>query len=357
MRKPRLRRSSRFLPLTLLILAGSAVQAASPFGARPPVYALVELQRAPTAVQYHEALAVQGQAAATNVAVSQLAAVKSDQAAFTQQVAGSGLKGMQEIYRVQRVYNGILYLTPPENVDRLKAMPGVKAVHFITPKELDNSHAIPFMGVQQLWANAGLPVHGEGIPIGIIDTGVDYTHANFGGPGTVAAYTSNNKNIIEPGSFPTAKVVGGSDFAGATYNAASAATATPTPDLDPLDGNGHGSHVAGTITGFGVTNAGATYAGNYDLSLDPTTLRIGPGRRPQGEPLRPEGVRRQRRLDEPGRPGAGLGGRPERRRQLQRPPGRGQPVVGLAEGHLRQREPGDLHQRRPRGRGGGGLGG
>ena len=25
--------------------------------------------------------------------------------------------------------------------------------------------------------------------IAIIDTGVDYTHANFGGPGTVAAFT------------------------------------------------------------------------------------------------------------------------------------------------------------------------
>src|SRR6185312_14469723 len=53
---------------------------------------------------------------------------------------------------------------------------------------------------------------------------------------------------------PTAKVVGGFDFAGPTYNA-DVAGSTPTPDPDPLDGNGHGSHVAGTAAGFGVTGS------------------------------------------------------------------------------------------------------
>src|SRR5262249_51392784 len=158
--------------------------------------------------------------------------------------------------------------------------PGVKAVHLVTPKVPDNAHTIPFIGVQQLWANAGLPVHGEGIKVGVIDTGIDYTHANFGGPGTGAAFNAHNPNNIEAGSFPTAKVVGGTDFAGATYDAANAATAIPTPDPDPIDRSGHGSHVAGTLAGLGVTNAGATYTGSYDLSLDPTTLRIGPGGAP-----------------------------------------------------------------------------
>ena len=31
--------------------------------------------------------------------------------------------------------------------------------------------------------------HGEGIKVAVIDTGIDYTHANFGGPGTAGAYT------------------------------------------------------------------------------------------------------------------------------------------------------------------------
>ena len=35
----------------------------------------------------------------------------------------------------------------------------------------------------------------------------------------VAEYDANNKNVIEPGTFPTAKVKGGFDFAGPTYDA------------------------------------------------------------------------------------------------------------------------------------------
>jgi subtilisin family serine protease len=31
---------------------------------------------------------------------------------------------------------------------------------------------------------------GEGVKIAIIDTGIDYTHANFAGPGTVDAFNT-----------------------------------------------------------------------------------------------------------------------------------------------------------------------
>ena len=56
---------------------------------------------------------------------------------------------------------------------------------------------------------------------------------------------------------------GGTDFAGDAYDASSSdpATATPHPDPNPLDCNSHGSHVAGTAAGFGVTSAGATFSG------------------------------------------------------------------------------------------------
>ena len=127
-------------------------------------------------------------------------------------------------------------------------MPGVRSVGRVELHTVDNIDSVPWVGAPAVWSKIG---RGENISIGIIDTGIDYTHADFGGSGNVAEYTANNKNVIEPGTFPTAKVKGGFDFAGPTYNA-NDPTSVPQPDPDPLDGNGHGSHVAGTAAGIGV---------------------------------------------------------------------------------------------------------
>ena len=142
-----------------------------------------------------------------------------------------------------------------------------------------------------VWAAVG---RGEHVKIGIIDTGIDYLHADFGGAGDAAAYAANNKNVIEPGTFPTAKVKGGYDFAGPTYNA-NIPGSIPQPDADPLDGNGHGSHVAGTAAGIGVAGSvGAGVAPAADLyalkvfsdgggSTDVTSLAIEWAMDPNGD--------------------------------------------------------------------------
>ena len=74
--------------------------------------------------------------------------------------------------------------------------------------------------------------HGEKIKIAVIDTGIDYTHANFGGPGTVAAYNAANATDTLPANAalfgPAApRVKGGIDFVGDDYNADPADPALP----------------------------------------------------------------------------------------------------------------------------------
>jgi uncharacterized repeat protein (TIGR01451 family) len=183
-------------------------------------------------------------------------------------------------YRVQRALNAIAVDVDPTRLDEIRRMPGVKAVHLLELEYPTGSTSVPFLGVPQLWEDSlgvGRALTGDGIRIGIIDTGIDYQHANFGGSGLLADYQANDRTSIADGLFPTGKVVGGTDFVGDGYTGSN----SPVPDPDPMDCNGHGTHVAGIATGFGVNADGTRYAGPYDGSAPFGTMRIGPGAAPE----------------------------------------------------------------------------
>ncbi|HET9671890.1 MAG TPA: S8 family serine peptidase, partial [Actinomycetota bacterium] len=120
----------------------------------------------------------------------------------------------------------------------------------IVRKTLETS--VPFIGATQVWSDFG--VRGQGMRVAIVDTGIDYTHASFGGEGTVDAFEANDPSFIEDGSFPTSKVIGGFDFVGQDYDVLDESTAndTPRPDFDPLDEDGHGTHTGSTVAGNNV---------------------------------------------------------------------------------------------------------
>jgi len=211
-------------------------------------------------------------------------ALRKAQDAISDDIAARGGKVLSHL---QSAYNGMRVQIARSKVASLSALPGVVAVHTITPRTLDNTVSVPFLGVPQVWQSTGYT--GKGVKVGIIDTGIDYTHADFGGPGTEAAFataSANSDEAADPALFgPSApRVKGGYDFVGDAYdpNAAAGSPAlTPKPDLNPLDCNGHGSHVAGTTGGSGVTASGATYAGPYDTSTPGKSFKVGPGVAPE----------------------------------------------------------------------------
>lgn len=85
------------------------------------------------------------------------------------------------------------------------------------------SESVYQVGADQLWSMrdpGGVYVTGTGMVVAVIDTGVDYTHPDLGG-----------------GIGPSYKVIGGYDFV--------------NKDPDPMDDNGHGTHVAGIVAANG----------------------------------------------------------------------------------------------------------
>lgn len=132
---------------------------------------------------------------------------------------------------------------------------------------------------------------GKGQNIAIVDTGLDYTHADFGGKGTEAAYRTALGSRANPLTDPTLKTLldaskykGGYDFAGADYGSDNAHR-VPVPDENPIDGEGghHGTHVAGTAAGYGVSADGTRFSGDYTglTQAQVTGMRVGPGSAPE----------------------------------------------------------------------------
>ena len=205
------------------------------------------------------------------------AQIKTQHDALSGQLTALGAK---ETGRYHKLLNGMAIKATAAQAEAIRKLPGVKSVRRVQLYEVNTASSVPFMGTTNVWG--GTPAaDGTGVRIGIIDTGIDYTHADFGGSGIVSDYTLNDHTVIEPGTFPTAKVVGGFDFVGDAYNGASTNTDTPVPDSDPLDCAGHGSHVAGIAAGFGVLTSGATFNGPYTNGMDFSQFQIGPGVAPR----------------------------------------------------------------------------
>jgi Subtilase family/PA domain len=155
--------------------------------------------------------------------------------------------------QVQVVMNAVFVEVDPSALAVLANDPAVVRIAPVANYELDLSETVPYIGAT---AVHNMGYDGTGIRVAVLDSGIDYTHIAFGGSGNPADFAANNPDIIEPGTFPTAKVIGGYDFVGSTWP-----TGPLAPDPDPLDkgsGAGHGTHVGHIIGGVGGVAPGAS---------------------------------------------------------------------------------------------------
>ncbi|AFV00141.1 S8 family serine peptidase [Simiduia agarivorans] len=155
--------------------------------------------------------------------------------------------GAVEVKSFKAGVNGSKWQVNRRDLATIQSLVGVKRVMRIAEHKLLNDVSVPWIGATDAWAEG---FSGAGTKIAVIDTGVDYAHLNFGGDGN---YEGNDPTTIEPGTFPTGKVTRGYDFAGTNYHAGGTPEQRiPQPDPDPMDYNGHGTHVAGSAAGNGV---------------------------------------------------------------------------------------------------------
>ena len=157
--------------------------------------------------------------------------------------------GGREIARTHVAYNSVIVRIDAAQLHSVAGYRDVLSVRPTRDYSMDLSETVPYIGAAIAQAQG---VTGAGVTVGVIDSGVDYTHYNLGGAGTDAAYEAaygtgitDPRNTTRDGLFPTSKVIDGHDFIGEQWPNAAA-----VEDDDPIDIQGHGTHVSDIIAGL-----------------------------------------------------------------------------------------------------------
>ncbi len=193
------------------------------------------------------------QPAAAVAAEGALAAAGSQQAEVV--AAARSLDSSVRVLATLRLtLNAVILEADSAALAELARNPNVLTISPVRNYEKDLTETVPYIGAT---AVQEMGYDGTGVTVAVLDSGIDYTHAAFGGEGTVEGFEANDPNVIEPGSFPTDRVVGGYDFVGSQWPLGPLA-----PDEDPVDelpAGGHGTHVAHIIGGVNGVAPGVDF--------------------------------------------------------------------------------------------------
>jgi len=115
-------------------------------------------------------------------------------------------------------FGGVVAEVPVSALSRLAGNPAVERIEYDHPVRAFLAESVPLIKASEVWNRviSGENITGRGESVCIIDTGVNYSSSFFGG-----------------GFGPGYTVIAGYDFV--------------NNDPDPMDDNGHGTHVAGIV--------------------------------------------------------------------------------------------------------------
>jgi subtilisin family serine protease len=220
---------------------------------------------------------LEGDAAAKKNSISSRASLAAKQAAFIDRALAIA-PSAEVVATLQLVLNAVVLNIDAADLPALSRDTAITRVVGVADYKQDLSETVPYIGAATAHA---LGATGKGIRIAVIDSGIDYTHAALGGPGTQAAYEKAWAPLPAPGDpaipsvpagtgylaadaslFPSSKVIGGYDFVGESWpNTGLLPDNNPVGAPDATTFGGHGTHVSDIIAGkFGVAPDAKLYA-------------------------------------------------------------------------------------------------
>jgi minor extracellular serine protease Vpr len=178
------------------------------------------------------------------------AAQANERARFAAEARAEGVV-VEQRRDFRTLWNGVSVRADRGDVEVIRGFTGVRSVFPVaivdTPEPQDVvspalASALTMTGADV--AQSELGYSGEGLAVGVIDTGIDYTHPDLGGDGQPATIEAHPRTR----AMDHPRVTHGWDYVGEKFNPADPdAPQEPQPDPDPIDTQGHGTHVAGIV--------------------------------------------------------------------------------------------------------------
>jgi hypothetical protein len=204
-------------------------------------------------------------------AVAYTAYLNARQQAFLNEAANQFGRSLDATYHYTNVLNALAVPATPAEAEKMARMPGVQAVYPDVFRHIATDASFNWLDADDVWVGntlPGLATQGEGILIGILDTGIiskthpsfadlaadGYDHINPWGSGIYGGVCNPGDAHYEPAFACNDKLI-------AAYNFSASATAADT--------NGHGSNVASIAAGNHVYTAtqGSSTGGVHNLTI------------------------------------------------------------------------------------------
>ncbi len=161
-------------------------------------------------------------------------------------------RSIQVRYIYDVILNGVSVELSAQEAEELQSLPGIRKVLKDQTYTIDTEVGPEWIGAGDIWDGAAVPdgigSEGEGVLVGIIDTGINFDHPSFSdtpADGFEYEWTGDYLGVCAPDGDPKYADACNDKIVGAW----SYTTDAPTDFVTPEDAEGHGSHTASTVAG------------------------------------------------------------------------------------------------------------